>query len=249
MAKRKKWLKWGLILLGIFVSLLVIGFLVVNEPRPIGVEGTAAEELAMKMQEAINQEAWNNTGAIVWNFDERRDLVWDKDRHFVKVSWDNYEVYLNIDEMQGTVYRDGVKLKEEEQQIKLLKAWEIWVNDSFWLNPVSKIYDPGTSRSLVNLSDGGDGLLVEYGKGGATPGDAYLWEVDDQGMPIKWQMWVSIIPIGGLDATWEGWIETKTGVKISTLHKIGKRTLRLHNVRTAENLVELMGEDIFQDKL
>jgi hypothetical protein len=133
--------------------------------------------------------------------------------------------------------------------MKLIKkAWEIWVNDAFWLNPVSKIYDPGTSRSLVPTAEGNFGLLVEYSSGGSTPGDVYLWEVDSTGLPYKWRMWVSIIPMGGMEATWENWIETDTGVKISTLHKMSGMELKLTDVKTAADLVTLTGEDIFDGK-
>ena len=246
MGKSKKWIKWGAIITGILLLIVVIGYFIVNDPRPNGEEGPRAEEMAQKMLTSINHKAWLNTGAVRWNFDGRRELVWDRNRHYVKVSWENYEVYLMIDEMKGAVYLDGKKLDEEEANEWLQKAWEIWVNDSFWLNPVSKIYDQGTSRSLVDLPDGGSGLLVEFSSGGATPGDAYLWELDNKGLPVNWQMWVSIIPVGGLNASWEAWITTTTGVKISTLHKIGKKELRIHDVETASDLIELMGEDIFE---
>jgi hypothetical protein len=67
-----------------------------------------------------------------------------------------------------------------------------------------KVRDPGTERKVVNTKMG-KGLLVTYTSGGVTPGDSYLWILDQNNRPVKWKMWVSIIPLGGLEFTWEDW--------------------------------------------
>jgi hypothetical protein len=33
-------------------------------------------------------------------------------------------------------------------------------------------------------------------------------------------MWVGILPIGGLEATWENWITTESGAQLPTAHKL-----------------------------
>ena len=68
-----------------------------------------------------------------------------------------------------------------------------------------KAFDPGTSRALLKLPNGNDGLLVHYNSGGVTPGDTYLWHLDENGLPVAWQMWVGIIPVGGMQFSWEDW--------------------------------------------
>ena len=68
---------------------------------------------------------------------------------------------------------------------------------------------------------------MRYASGGVTPGDAYLWELDEEGLPHSYRMWVSIIPIGGVEATWEDWITLPSGALIATRHEIGPKTLLL----------------------
>ena len=94
-----------------------------------------------------------------------------------------------------------------------------------------KVFDKGTSRSIVTLEDGSEGLLVSYASGGTTPGDSYLWKLQANGFPESYQMWVGIIPIGGMEATWEDWQIMDSGCFLPTSHKLGPVTLFMGNVK------------------
>jgi hypothetical protein len=61
-------------------------------------------------------------------------------------------------------------------------------------------------------------------------------------------MWVSIVPIGGLEVSWEGWVTLSTGAKISTRHRWGPVELALTDVAAAPTLDALMpGSDPFAE--
>ena len=68
-------------------------------------------------------------------------------------------------------------------------------------------------------------------EGGTTPGDSYLWLVDDKGFPKAYQMWVDIIPIGGLEASWDDWMTTKSGALLPKTHRLGPMTIDMGSVR------------------
>ena len=110
-----------------------------------------------------------------------------------------------------------------------------------------KAFDPGTERSIVKLKDGREGLKVQYNTGGVTPGDSYVWFLDENGQPEAWKMWVSIIPLGGIENSWEGWQTLSTGAKISTTHTfLGKKREFLTGVKAGMNLSDFgLGEDPF----
>ncbi|MEL6864257.1 MAG: hypothetical protein AAFP19_07560, partial [Bacteroidota bacterium] len=84
-----------------------------------------------------------------------------------------------------------------------------------------------------------EGLLVSYSSGGVTPGDSYLWILDESGQPVAWKMWVSIIPIGGLEFSWEDWMELPTGAKIATMHKSSLLDLDMSNIKAGHSLLDL----------
>ena len=48
-----------------------------------------------------------------------------------------------------------------------------------------------------------------------TPGDAYLWEVGADGLPVAWRMWVQVLPIEGLRVTREDWVTLATGARVA----------------------------------
>ncbi|TDF39281.1 hypothetical protein EYS14_07080 [Alteromonadaceae bacterium M269] len=240
--------KFLIVIVAIAVMLVTGLFVYVkvkSKPLPSGDAGPAAEALAHEMLGAINHEAWLKTGAIRWNFGGRQQHLWDRERHVAKVEWENIQVLINLSTREGIVYQDGQELSEGKEQY-LEQAWAHWANDSFWLNPISKVFDDGTSRQLITMEAGLRGLLITYSSGGVTPGDSYLWVVDNSGLPVRFDMWVSIIPIDGFEASWEDWTTLDTGVKVSQKHDLSIFQLELTDIKAAATLAELEnGHDPF----
>lgn len=243
-----KIIKFFIILLILILGLGFACFQYFNEPLPKGVIGSAADELAKKMLVAVSNDQWAETGAVKWEFlsgSKNHKHIWDKKRHFAQVEFDQNIVQIDINGRRGIVLNKSQDLTQFKKLELCEKAWKFWANDSFWLNPVSKIFDPGTSRSIVEQKGGREYLLITYSSGGVTPGDSYLWILDEDNRPAAWKMWVSIIPIGGLEFSWEGWTKLTTGAMISTTHH-GIVDISVSNVRGKSTLNELTGsKDIF----
>ena len=212
--------------------------LVVDEPLPAGKSGPQAEALARRLLEAVDYAAWQRTGAVRWTFAGRGHL-WDRESHLARVRWDDLEVMVDLDRRAGRAWRGGNPLSPAEAAEQVDTAWGYWVNDAFWLNPVVKLFDPGTVRQLVPQPGGEPGLLVTYTAGGDTPGDSYLWIPGPDGLPRAWKMWVSILPVGGIRTSWEGWTMLATGARVATRHRIFFLTLELADVAGAATLAEL----------
>jgi hypothetical protein len=227
----------GYLLLAL-IGLGMTAYFTYNEKRPTGVKGEKAEALAQKMMQAVNKSAWDSTHFVSWTSRGGNSFVWDKKRSLVEVTWKSNKVLLDVYKQTGKVWTNQVAVTDATASQKLVQsAYKFFINDAFWLNPIAKFYDDGVERSIVTLADGREGLLVSYTTGGVTPGDAYLWLADANGMPTAWQLWVGIIPIGGLEFSWEDWITLPTGAKISTMHKtkLGMEITEI-NVKSAENL-------------
>jgi hypothetical protein len=225
----------AILLLGLVGVALVMYSM--SDERPSGETGPAADALARSMETAVNKDAWDRTGAVRWSFFEQHHYVWDRKRDLVELRWGESRALLRTGDQSGRVWKDGVEQSEADTTEALRTAYSYWVNDSFWLNPVVKFFDPGVERAIVELEDGRDGLLVSYTSGGVTPGDAYLWIPGPDGMPAAWRMWVQIIPVGGIETTWEGWTELSTGAKVSTEHEgWGRLMTFITNVEGAEDL-------------
>ena len=117
-------------------------------------------------------------------------------------------------------YVHNFKVDGNQADELIQKAIAYFNNDSFWLVAPYKIFDPGTERKVVVDENNNEALLVNYTTGGTTPGDTYLWQLDENGRPVNFKMWVSSIPIGGLEASWSDWITTKSGALLPLGHSI-----------------------------
>lgn len=208
-------------IIGFAVLLLLVStvvyFLINNESLPLGKKGKEADALASKMLQAINNEAYKNTEIIEWNFTGNHYYKWKKKENIVEVSWDDNKVILHTTAPEKSVVYDNNLLVENQETIK--QAIDLFNNDSFWVVAPYKIFDPGTERSIVNY-EGKEALLITYNSGGTTPGDSYLWILDETYMPVAFKMWTKIIPIGGVYATWDDWKTTESGIKLPKSHKL-----------------------------
>ena len=211
----KKFLKITGVIIALFIGFLVIYYFINNEPLPKGKKGKEADALAIKMFNAINHEAFENTEVLKWSFRNEHFYTWNKQENIVHISWDQYKVTLHTNQPENSeVYIDG-KLSNKIEIIK--QAQDFFNNDSFWLIAPFKIFDSGTERSIVKYEDK-DALMITYTSGGSTPGDSYLWILDENYFPTSYKMWTSIIPIGGVSGTWSDWKKTEAGIKLPTKH-------------------------------
>ena len=212
----------------IVVIALTIFYFKNNESLPKGKQGIEADALANKMLNALNYEAYKNTRFVEWSFRGKHFYKWDKQQNIVEVSWDTNKVILYTKELQNSkVYIDDSLVDNPEI---LQKAIDYFNNDSFWLVAPYKVFEEGIERRIVKYEDK-DALLITYTTGGSTPGDSYLWVLDDTGKPVKYKMWVSIIPTGGMEATWYDWITTESGALLPTKHEMSIGTLNMGTVK------------------
>lgn len=237
--KLKKTLKVvaGVVIFFTLPSLLFFGFVYFkyNEDLPQGIEGPKAEAIAQSMLDALDYEAYENTNYLEWTFKNRHHFKWQKDEGTCIVQWKDYKVDLDFNNpSESKAYVHNFKVDGEKAEEFIAEATSYFNNDSFWLVAPYKVFDPGVTRSLVKTEDGEDALLITYTSGGTTPGDSYLWFLDDNNKPVKFKMWVEIIPIGGLDASWTDWTTTESGAQLPTFHELLFLGIKIEDLKGTE---------------
>lgn len=223
----------GLVIFFTLPSLLFFGFVYFkyNEDLPVGKSGQAAETLAQNMLESLDYEAYKNTNYLEWTFKNRHHFKWQKNEGTCVVYWKEYKVDLNLNEpSESKVYVHNFKVDGEQANELIEEAINYFNNDSFWLVAPYKVFDSGVERSIVKMDNGNDALLVTYTYGGTTPGDSYLWFLDANNKPIKFKMWVDILPIGGLEASWTDWTTTESGAQLPTFHELLFLGIKLEDI-------------------
>ena len=224
----------GIIIFLMLPSLLFFGFLYFkyNEDLPVGIQNEKADALAYKMLDALDYEAYKNTKHIEWTFKKRHHYVWNKANNTCDVYWKDYRVTLSLNNTsKSTVYIHSFKNESDIAQELIDKAITYFNNDSFWLVAPYKVFDKGVERRLVKTKNNKDALLVSYTSGGSTPGDSYLWLFDENGKPNAFKIWASLLPIDGIEASWNNWTTTESGAQLPTFHKLMILGLEIDDIK------------------
>jgi len=242
--------KWILIgVLALTAILFIGGYAFIKSkdmPLPVGTNPSGGDQLAQAMLTAVNKPAFDTIKYMKWNFADRNQYVWDKQINRVQVTMEEDMVLLDLNEVTGKAYSGGIEQIGDGATELVQAAWANWCNDSFWMLAPFKVFDPGTTRTLVPQEGQGMGLLVTYEGGGVTPGDSYLWILNKDNTPSRYRMWTSIIPIGGALASWDEWKTLYNGDRVSTQHDLGVIQVAITNMDAGESLSDIgVSEDIF----
>lgn len=244
-----KIVRWILLVLALLVLMAFVACFVASKRLPEGQEGDRAQALAARMEEAINLPAWKRTRAITWVFRGETRHLWDRSRHLARVSFgegkDKTEILFHVGSRKGIAFRGGERVTGEEEKELIKKGYSRWANDSYWLNPIAKLRDKGVSLRADPKDP--NALIVHFSSGGVTPGDTYRYVLGEDGRPKYWEMWVQILPVKGVQSTFEDWIQLPTGAWISTDHKLALGiSVKLTEIEVAESAAALNGgEDPF----
>ncbi|SFD05762.1 hypothetical protein [Algibacter pectinivorans] len=236
--KPKKVLKIiaGVLIFFTLPTLLLFGYMHIkyNEDLPVGIQGEQADALAHKMLNTLDYQAFKNTNYIEWTFKKRHHYKWDKANNKCTVYWKQNKVVLDLNNTsKSKVYINNFINTSDLAKELIKQATDYFNNDSFWLVGPYKVFDSGVQRQLVKTETNTEALLVTYNSGGSTPGDSYLWILDENYKPTAFKMWVSILPIEGLEASWSDWTTTKTGAQLPTFHKFLFFGLENENIKTS----------------
>lgn len=229
-------------IIGILIVVLVLSLfgcgISMSKKMPAVIEGKSGDALASKMLEVLNKPAWDTLNYLQWEFKGMHKFKWDKRANIAIISWSDNEVVLDLNAVDGIAKKEGAIVTGQEAEELKQKAWSYWCNDSFWMFAPFKVFDTGVSREVVATDEAAHGLKVTYETGGVTPGDTYLWLLDQNYMPIAYRMYVSIIPVQGIYTSWESWIDI-LGAKLSTNHKLGPVNLDMKDVKGGQTLASI----------
>lgn len=235
------------------VSLLIIVLFFVGfynqaqKPIPPGTTGPEAEELAQKVFDGANWNAWQKIDAVEFTFTNMGSRHFrDRKRGLVEIQYaqgsDDYRVIYNSGTKEFLAWRNKKRIQGQEA----VQAYQIGESyhrhDYFWLYPVETIKTGRVEFKKV----GEQALLVHFPLENGEQGDHYLLIVDDNYRLTHWKIWSSGLPFQGVEVSFENWMELEGGILLSTQHETFLQQIQFQDVRVYPEYPLPDGEDRFQ---
>ena len=217
-----------------------------NDKELVGFSGSEADVLAKNVLDALNYSAWKELNYIAFtSFRGVHHYKWDKHQNVAEIIWEGNRVVMNLDTKEALVYQNSAPVTALVYKNALInEAWKIWNSDSFWLFAPFRLFDPGTTRSIVQSSHSNtQALKIEYSPDGKNTGNRYVWEINEEFMPISWKTWSKFIPLKGMDFTWEKWVVLPGGAKLCTYHSNQAIIMEIKDIKSSNSLADLGWSD------
>lgn len=181
----------------LLITLLVLGGAIscghhqtANPPAPgFNAEDSdpIAIEIADRVMEAMGgRQAWDQTKVLNWTFFDRRHHSWNKRNHTISIEIPSQKLKFNLDlnTLGGQVIKDGEPMTNADSlEHYSRRAYEMWINDSYWLVMPYKLKDSGVTLQYVGEAVSNDEhpchiLELTFDNVGVTPQNKYNVYVD-----------------------------------------------------------------------
>ncbi len=159
---------------------------------------TKADSVAMQLYEALGgPQAWAALPVLRFDFGGIRDgqtriavrHLWNRQTGDYRVEWSpgpdsTYVALFNVAGAEGVpegrVYLNGAPVAEAQRAPLMERAYQRFINDTYWLLAPVKLFDPGVRRTYAADSSSAEMhvLHLTFDEVGLTPGDQYWLFVD-----------------------------------------------------------------------
>lgn len=240
--------KKGLFALASLLVVLISLFLVSSRKSlPASRSGDEAERLAAQVEARVGKEGWDKLAAVSFYFvPGGRAHFTDFKRRLVEVAFaqsSNQFLVQYANDGRGVVYKNRKRIEGQEAADAVQQALKFHINDIYWLNPFVQMRAPGAVRKITEDGD----LMLHYPEGGITPGDTYVIHTGPDGLPDRWNLWVKVLPLKGMQFTFEDWREIAPGVRVSLMHRSFFKDVELREVRTFSSYPGAENKDRFAE--
>lgn len=231
-------------LLVVLISLLLVSS---RKSLPASRPGEDAERLASEVENRVGKAGWEKLAAVSFYFvPGGRAHFADLRRGFTEVAFaksSNQYLVQYVKDGRGIVYKNRKLVSGQEAQDVIQQAIKFSINDMYWLNPFVQMRAPGAVRKITE-----DGqLVIHYPEGGITPGDTYVIHSGPDGLPDHWKLWVSVLPLKGMQFTFEDWREISPGVRVSLMHRSFFKDVEMREVRAFSSYPDPENKDRFAE--
>ncbi len=152
--------------------------------------------IADQAMEAMGgRAAWDATRYIEWNFFGARKLTWDKleKRVRIEIPRDSMILLTNYETGQGRAMAGSNEITDADSLAKLMiRAKNIWINDSYWLVMPFKLKDSGVTLNYIGADstktgEASDVLSLTFEAVGVTPQNKYhVWVSQADNLVKQW---------------------------------------------------------------
>jgi hypothetical protein len=223
-----------------------------------------AEAVARSLSDAMGGQAtWSRVPYLRFDFVilrdgkevDRRSHWWDKAHSRYRAEWkeddgSHVAAVVNLLDRSGKSSTDGKADTDTLLAKHVREAYEVWVNDTYWLIMPFKLGDPGAhlrfDHSEKKPAGAHDVLSLTFDSNtGLTPKDHY-WLYINQSTHLldRWEFLLQGRKPPPAGATWEEW-EPVGPLRIATLHRMAKgpMMLRMENLAAPATMDDALFND------